>query len=259
MASIFWKTIGNGNNDLIMLHGWALNSSVWTCIIPYLSSRFRLHLVDLPGYGKSYSYGSLTLDDMSEKIALQFPQNAFWLGWSLGGLIATKVAYKYPNIVSGLITVSFSPRFCASNDFWPGVKPEVLKNFLSRLNKNSHHTVNRFFSLQTKGTASSKQDARKLKNIYSSSPVKNEVLISGIDLLYKSDLRAILSRLNMPLLHLYGLLDNIVPNNVIPLIDRLNLSSQKVVFSNAGHVPFISHSELFCQVLSDFIQSNFEG
>ena len=36
-----------------LLHGWGLNAEVWQSIIPRLSAHYRLHLLDLPGYGRS--------------------------------------------------------------------------------------------------------------------------------------------------------------------------------------------------------------
>ena len=51
MTSLYWHTCGEGKRDLVLLHGWGLNAEVWQSIIPRLSAHYRLHLVDLPGYG----------------------------------------------------------------------------------------------------------------------------------------------------------------------------------------------------------------
>ncbi len=53
MKQLYWYTCGEGDCDLVLLHGWGLNSGVWHCIIDRLAPHFRLHLVDLPGYGRS--------------------------------------------------------------------------------------------------------------------------------------------------------------------------------------------------------------
>ena len=64
MNDIWWQTTGEGNCHLVLLHGWGLNAQVWDCITPELSAHFTLHLVDLPGYGRSGEWGAMTLEDL---------------------------------------------------------------------------------------------------------------------------------------------------------------------------------------------------
>ena len=58
MNDIWWQTTGEGNCHLVLLHGWGLNANVWDCITPELATHFTLHLVDLPGYGRSGGFGA---------------------------------------------------------------------------------------------------------------------------------------------------------------------------------------------------------
>lgn len=88
MNNIWWQTKGQGNVHLVLLHGWGLNAEVWRCIDEELSSHFTLHLVDLPGFGRSRGFGAMSLADMAEAVLRQAPDKAIWLGWSLGGLVA---------------------------------------------------------------------------------------------------------------------------------------------------------------------------
>ena len=89
MNNIWWQTKGQGNVHLVLLHGWGLNAEVWRCIDEELSSHFTLHLVDLPGFGRSRGFGAMSLADMAEAVLRQAPDKAIWLGWSLGGLVAS--------------------------------------------------------------------------------------------------------------------------------------------------------------------------
>jgi pimeloyl-[acyl-carrier protein] methyl ester esterase len=65
---------------------------VWDCITPELASHFTLHLVDLPGYGRSGGFGRCRWRRWRSRCWTQAPQNAIWLGWSLGGLVASQIA-----------------------------------------------------------------------------------------------------------------------------------------------------------------------
>ncbi len=159
MNNIWWQTKGQGNVHLVLLHGWGLNAEVWRCIDEELSSHFTLHLVDLPGFGRSRGFGALSLADMAEAVLQQAPDKAIWLGWSLGGLVASQIVLTHPERVQALVTVASSPCFSA-RDEWPGIKPDVLAGFQQQLSDDFQRTVERFLALQTMGTETARQDAR---------------------------------------------------------------------------------------------------
>ena len=80
MNDIWWQTIGEGDCHLVLLHGWGLNAQVWDCITPQLASHFTLHLVDLPGYGRSEGFGAMTLEEMAETVLAAMPEKSALLG-----------------------------------------------------------------------------------------------------------------------------------------------------------------------------------
>lgn len=249
MNAIEWQTMGEGNCHLVLLHGWGLNAQVWDCITPQLRSHFTLHLVDLPGYGRSGGFGALSLEEMAQRVLEKAPERAIWLGWSLGGLIASQVALSHPDRVQALVTVASSPCFSA-HDSWPGIKPEVLSGFQQQLSEDFQRTVERFLALQTMGTESARQDARMLKSAVLSLPMpSSEVLNGGLEILKTADLRQPLSTLKMPFLRLYGRLDGLVPRKIVPILDAMWPGSTSFVFDKAAHAPFISHPQAFCAQL----------
>ncbi|MFW0764880.1 pimeloyl-ACP methyl ester esterase BioH [Trabulsiella odontotermitis] len=255
MNDIWWQTKGEGNCHLVLLHGWGLNAQVWDCITPELSTHFTLHLVDLPGFGRSRNAGAMSLDDMAQQVLTMAPEKALWLGWSLGGLVASQVALTHPERVLALVTVASSPCFGAQGD-WPGIKPDVLSGFQQQLRDDFQRTVARFLALQTMGTESARQDARKLKSAVLSLPMPSEaVLDGGLEILKTVDLRAPLAALSLPFLRLYGRLDGLVPRKIVPLLDAAWPDSQSYIFTKAAHAPFISHPDEFCHVLLNLKQN----
>lgn len=243
MKTLWWQTVGTGNCHLVLLHGWGLNAEVWRCVSEELASHFTLHLVDLPGYGRSSGYGAMTLAEMANEVLDAAPQNAIWLGWSLGGLVASQIALTHPERVQALVTVASSPCFSA-HDAWPGIKPEVLAGFQQQLSADFQRTVERFLALQTMGTETARQDARTLKQTVLSLPMPDvAVLNGGLEILRTVDLREPLASLALPHLRIYGYLDGLVPRKVVPLLDTLWPESESLVVAKAAHAPFISHSE----------------
>ncbi|OTA20534.1 pimeloyl- methyl ester esterase [Xenorhabdus beddingii] len=252
MEKLFWQTIGDAPRDIVMLHGWGLNAEVWRSVEMRLASHFRVHLVDLPGYGRSQPYPAMSLADMAEAVWQQAPENALWLGWSLGGLVASRIALDHPGQVAGLVTVASSPKFSTDGD-WPGIKPEVLRAFEHQLSADFQKTVERFLALQTLGTESARQDARVLKSVILNQPMPTvEVLNAGLEILRTDDLRAELSQLPLPFLRLYGYLDGLVPRKIAAQLDSDWPNTRSIIMRHAAHAPFISHPDEFVEVLTDF-------
>ncbi|WP_312118596.1 pimeloyl-ACP methyl ester esterase BioH [Kosakonia cowanii] len=249
MSDIWWQTKGEGDAHLVLLHGWGLNAQVWDCITAELSSHFTLHLVDLPGYGRSRGFGAQTLAQMAQCVLAQAPEKAIWLGWSLGGLVASQIALQAPERVSALVTVASSPCFSA-RDAWPGIKPEVLAGFQHQLSEDFQRTVERFLALQTMGSDTARQDARLLKSaVLSLDMPSTEVLNGGLEILKTVDLREALQNLSLPFLRLYGHLDGLVPRKIVPLLDEMWPASESIIFPKAAHAPFVSHPQAFCEAL----------
>lgn len=229
-----------------------LNAEVWHCICEELSSHFRLHLVDLPGYGRSQGFGALSLEEMADIVLAQAPEQAIWLGWSLGGLVASQVALSHPERVKGLVTIASSPCFTAQDE-WPGIKPDVLAGFQHQLSEDFQRTVERFLALQTLGTETARQDARRLKAVVLEQPMPGvEVLNGGLEILKTADLREPLCQLTVPFLRLYGYLDGLVPRKIAGLLDEQWPQSEAVIFPKAAHAPFISHPQDVCLALEAF-------
>ncbi|MDX7986120.1 pimeloyl-ACP methyl ester esterase BioH [Xenorhabdus sp. 12] len=252
MNQLFWQTIGDAPRDLVMLHGWGLNAEVWRSVETRLAPHFRLHLVDLPGYGRSQPHSAMSLVEMAEAVWQQAPEKALWLGWSLGGLVASRIALDHPEQVSGLITVASSPKFSAGSD-WPGIKPEVLSAFEQQLSTDFQKTVERFLALQTLGTESARQDARLLKSVILDQAMPTvEVLNAGLEILRTDDLREELRQLRLPFLRLYGYLDGLVPRKVAEQLDQEWTHSHSVMMRHAAHAPFLSHPDEFAEALINF-------
>ena len=253
MTTLYWQTVGEGKQDLVLLHGWGLNAQVWQTIIPRITSHFRIHLVDLPGYGRSHDFAPMNVQSMADTVWELAPKNAMWLGWSLGGLVTSRIALDHQQEIKGLISVASSPCFKANESDWPGIKPEVLLSFEHQLSADFHRTVERFLALQTLGTESARNDARLLKSVVLEQPIPTvEVLNAGLESLRTEDLRDELKNLYVPFLRIYGYLDGLVPRKVATLLDKMYPDSPSIVMRNSAHAPFISHPDEFCEYLLDF-------
>jgi pimeloyl-[acyl-carrier protein] methyl ester esterase len=89
--TVFVDVVGRGPN-LTLLHGWGLNGAVWNGLRDPLARDFTLHIIDLPGHGRSHGAPVSSLDAMVDAIVHAMPQQSHLLGWSLGGHAALALA-----------------------------------------------------------------------------------------------------------------------------------------------------------------------
>ncbi len=132
---------GKGTENLVLLHGFMENLSIWDDMIPFLSENFRLIKIDLPGFGKSEVVAEVQtseiMADEVKKVADELALKEFHLlGHSMGGYISLAFAEKYPNLLKSL-TLFFSTYF-ADDD----AKKETRKKGLRIIKENLRAFVN---------------------------------------------------------------------------------------------------------------------
>ena len=250
--TLFTQHYGQGDQSLVLLHGWGLNSQVWDFILSPLSPHFSITLIDLPGYGRSQPYDALSLAELASHIAPYIPSQSVVVGWSLGGLVAAQLAIDYQEKVKQLIFVASSPCF-GERDQWPGITPQILDNFQTQLATDSRRTIERFIALQSLGTANASLNTKTLKQAIINQPqASSTVLNQGLKILQFEDLREKVSSIAAPTLRIYGALDSLVPRKSIPLTNKLWPVSHSLVIEHAAHAPFISHPKEFCEAIIKF-------
>lgn len=252
MSGLHWQSQGEGL-DIVLIHGWGMNSAVWQPTVDALSVKFRVHSIDLPGCGLSHSQTAQNLDDICQQVLAQAPEKAVYLGWSLGGLVATNIALHHPERVHKLITVASSPKFAAEKG-WRGILPKVLTDFTSQLTSNFKLTIEGFMMLQALGSPSARHDVKAIKKQVFSRPMPDpEALKIGLKILSDTDLRPALSDITVPMLRLYGRLDGLVPNKIAAMVSELAPASECYTFHSSSHAPFMTEHELFCEKIETFL------
>ncbi len=249
------ETLGQGTS-LVILHGWGVNSGIFAPMHNALAN-YNVHYVDLPGFGHSQAVTG-DLDDWLDAIMKQVPEQAIWMGWSLGGLVATKAAIRYPERVSALVTIASSPCFVArEEESWPGIAPKVLQQFFTQLGQDPTKTIDRFLAIQAMGSEHAKQDIQQIRKLVLAKEMPTEaVLTQGLKLLEQVDLRSEINEIEQPWLRLWGRLDSLVPNKTHKKLATQKDNIEDVVFPRASHAPFISHPESFFQALLPWLEQH---
>lgn len=228
---------------LVLFHGWGFNAQVWTLNLAALALHYQVHLVDLPGFG-----GTSPMDWHTFKEALlpQLPRQFALLGWSMGGLFATRLAIETPERVSHLINVASSPRFIKDHE-WPGVEPHVFDIFYRQLNHQGKETLEQFIKLQLQG-----QDVDP--SLFKPEEPNLIGLRQGLEVLLQWDLRDHLAMIQLPVLYIFGRLDSITSRHIMTKMQTHYAQFNYKMFSRAAHAPFLSHPNEFINTLKEFIQ-----
>lgn len=250
---LYSETTGQGE-DLVLLHGWGFHADVWRSLLPCLTHKFRITLIDLPGFGRSpVPEQRYHLDDAVQQVLAVSPPQATFAGWSLGGLIATAVAVCEPLRVTRLLTVATTPKFIASAN-WPGVAKEVFARFQESLQRNTHQGLRHFLLLQQRSLSKQRALYKQLNALLASYDIPSEnALFSGLQILQDTDLRKQLSQIRAPQLHLIGDEDPLIPPNTTQYIKSLAPHCTSISLPGAGHIPFLSHQEIFLQHMLGFL------
>lgn len=252
------RTLGQGK-DLILLHGWGTTGRIWEVILDRLTPYFRVHCVDLPGFGSSsfFSEKNKTIDlvTFADHIAQKLDFPAIWMGWSLGGLIATQIAIRNPNQVERLITVASSPKFLG-DDEWPGMTKETLKKFGVDIKNNYSGTLRRFFQTQFHGVSDARQYVKQIEMLLLHDPKPSQIALEqGLYFLECTDLRDQLSKIQCPCLHVFGRLDVLVPHQMSLNLKKIVPGHQMALLPKATHIPFLTATSDFIKTISDFIDT----
>jgi pimeloyl-[acyl-carrier protein] methyl ester esterase len=191
---------------------------------------------------------------LAQQVLSVAPDRAYYMGWSLGGLLAKYIAIHHPQRVEKLITVASTPHFLIKDDWPHAMQPRVMNNFVSLLEDDYETTLIRFLAIQTMGSETQKQDIQRLKEtVFLHGQPAKKALRGGLKILNQVDLRGQLSRIDQPTLRVYGRLDGLVPVKAVEPIRRLLPASQQLIFSKASHAPFLSHGDKFCQQITRFL------
>ena len=252
--AIYHEVMGEGP-DLVLLHGWGMNSQVFNGLADALAQHHRVHLLDLPGFGLSQESAAAahSLDNWLAQLVAALPARSHLLGWSLGGQLATLLALRWPERVKSLITVASSPRFVAAEG-WPGMAPSVLEHFAHALQQDAGKTIERFLAIQAMGSGTARDDIRQLRTLLLERPIPDGTALAlGLELLAQLDLRLDLVKLTQPCLHLYGRLDSLVPVAAAEAIARIHPMSRQHLFAASSHAPFITESAEFVQIVTNFV------
>lgn len=252
-----YRTDGQAGPDVLMLHGWVSSSRMWHSAQQALGPFCRTWAFDLPGFADSER---IPLDDyhidwwVDHAVAFieaQGLQQPVLVGHSMGGMISTRLAMKYPEVASRLVLINpvvtgrtfLDLKLLADsplrammtklgNWVWPIVTSSLLSNPIQLI--GGVHGAD-----QQRG----QEDWGK---------IDGPIAIAGLRAIMQTDLGKDLARIQLPTLVVIGRFDMTAPNREGRLVAR-KVPGAELVVLRAGHLPTDECPELVEPLLLTFI------
>ncbi len=251
-------TAEKARGNLVLLHGWGMNSLVWDDLIPLLNTNYDVTVIDLPGMGRSpISSGDYDLNSITEQILSVAPEKAIWIGWSLGALIVQHINEIKPESIQQAFLIAGTPQFVASDEWIYAMPLDVFEKFQALLEEDWQGTLIRFLTLQCKGSESIKDDTKKLREyLFHHGLPATKALREGLNILKDNQLQDALKNNANSLHFILGEYDTLLPAKVKENLLSLNEHITVDVIAGASHVPHLSHAEQVNTCIRQYLENN---
>lgn len=239
--------------DLVLLHGWGMNAGAWHGVLAPLAQAFRVHTVDLPGFGGS-PYAGQGMEMVLDVLLSRLPARFALAGWSWGGQLALQLAQLAPQRVAKLVLVATPPRFVQAADWPHAVEAAVFAQFAAGLEQDATATLRRFLALQAQGGPDARQLMRQLQVAVNAHGGQDAAALRwGLTDLLQRDMRPAARQCEMPALVVQGANDALVPAAAAQWLQAALPAARLLLYPQCGHAPFASHAEAFIQAVTEFL------
>jgi pimeloyl-[acyl-carrier protein] methyl ester esterase len=236
--------------DLVLLHGWGVHGGAWSVVRAALAGHFTLHVVDLPGHGRSAHVPTGEFQAAVACVEAVLPAQATLCGWSLGGLFAQQLAAR--GRAKNLALVATTPCFATRSDWPHAMKPATLEAFAQGLERDRERTLRDFVHLNALHGVQARDAVRTLTAQLSTHPASLAALEASLAWLRDVDLRTVAPRIRVPTVVVHGARDALAPVQAGRWL-AANISGATLhELPDAAHLPFFTHREAFVAALEPF-------
>jgi pimeloyl-ACP methyl ester esterase len=231
---------------IVLLHGWGCDSHIWEPLISQCEDGAIFKTIDL-------DYSKPTLAVLCDWLADQLPNPCVLCGWSLGGMLAVRLAALYPEKIIGLITLASNVTFVEKKN-WPHAMPQqTFDEFYQLVEKDSGRGLKRFLVLETLGDEYAKQQKQWL-NTLAEPDLFHKYSLHALQLLAEINNADVIAKVTCPAIYVFGENDTLVPIGVAQNLQRkININQTIKIFKNRGHLlhypfqPLVDDFEVFKQ------------
>jgi 3-oxoadipate enol-lactonase len=248
--------IGDGA-DILILHSLLTDWTAFEPVIPWLAERFRVTLVNLPGFHGS-APAAPSIDAYADRIATIFDglglgRDTILIANGFGGTVALGMALHYGDRFGKLVL----------SDVAPGFPPEGRKAFEIMAGKVASEglasvatiAANRVFHADYLARHPEAVEERRRVLL----KVQPEAFIAACHALMTADLVASLPAIANPTLVLWGELDAATPPALCRLLADRIPGARSAELPGCGHCPPLEQPNAFTAAIESFLTRSVPG
>jgi len=237
LVNYYFKAGSSTAPVLLFLHGWRSEGKIWQKIMMHFSE-YTVYAIDFPGFGASDMpkrdfYLQDYADIVNDFVKKNNLDNVILIGHSFGGRAGIKLAGNNQNYLKKLVLVDSAGIIIKKNNF---------KKIIAKL-------VKPIFKLPFMSSLRIKIYQRMGAEDYLATPKLKQTFINIIN----ENLTALLSRIKIPTLLIWGDKDRDTPLEYARIIEKKISGSKLVVLKNAGHFSFLDKESEFIDNIKNFI------
>jgi len=254
-ANIYYEEDGTGDVPIVFGHSMLFNLRMFDDQVNFLKSGYKCIRFDFRGQGKSevttegYGLDSLTDDTLKLINALKCGPCHF-VGFSMGGMVALRLAVKYPRIIKSLILIDTSSE----------PQDDMLRNrMLIWIAKYfgigilANKVMSMFFGPKFLKDKNRLQLQETWKNYYLANDQAGILRVIKA-VVFRKSITHTLKSVQQPAIIMVGENDVLTDYKKAEILHRHIKQSELKVIPNAGHMSTVEEPEFVNQLIDDFIK-----
>jgi non-heme chloroperoxidase len=230
---------GDGRS-VVLVHGWKMSHRVWDRTVAALEDRFRVVAFDLRGMGESDKpRGSYDFDELSDDLGFILREldldDVTLVGWSMGCTVSLEYLRRNGARVGRLVLVNGPLRLTRTDDFPWTMTEDELNGYIAAL--ESRWPEDEYDFTRATFIQPVPHVVDWIYSIALQTPL--EVVLKTVRAQARLDHRAVLERLNIPVLAVYGRHDPYYPVELAHYIAERAPSGHALILEESAHFPFL--------------------
>jgi pimeloyl-[acyl-carrier protein] methyl ester esterase len=224
------------------IHGWASTSLVWSNLFNQTDCYF---------YDSSTYPNYKELSQSFVKVTNSSDTPNVLIGWSLGGMLALQLAYEFPERIKKLILISSTAKFTTNTSYSAGLDQIIVKNLARKVKADEVIAQKNFYKLMFSEQEHQFRTEFLTKSTETIVSKNNSSLQNGLQYLLTTDLRPLLSSINVQTHIIHGSDDGICPLSAGQYLTNNMNHSKLSILQGTGHIPFYTQKDICNQFIFD--------
>ncbi|KAJ3701849.1 hypothetical protein LUZ61_005554 [Rhynchospora tenuis] len=250
------KIIGNGEQTIVLSHGFGASQIIWDDIIPFIEERYRVVLFDWEFSNKDKDSSKYTFEILSEALISLLDElnmrNVIYVGHSMAAMFGCIASIQRPDLFIHLVLIGASPRYLNSDDYEGGFERADIDLMLSQITSDFHAWAQVLVALITgiDDPASIEKLSRSFLEM------RPEVAYSLASDIFLKDRRDVLEKVETPCTIIATSKDFAVPVSVGQYMQsKIKGETILAIIDTEGHCPQMTAPQKFIEVFERVLLS----